>query len=65
MSDDLRFDVRVLAHRKRRGELTDEEINKYLGGLADDAEHGEETETVFTASFAQRAANEADANADE
>lgn len=54
MSDDLRFDVRTLAYRKRRGELTDAEIQKHLDSLPDDAEHGVETETQFVAAFAAR-----------
>ena len=54
MSDDLRYDVRTLAHRKRRGELSADEIAKHLSGLPDDAEHGEETSTEFVASWASR-----------
>lgn len=55
MSDDLRFDVRVMKHRVRRGELTQAEVDKHLSGLDDDAEHGEETTTQFVAAFATRA----------
>lgn len=54
MSDDMRFDVRTLAYRKRRGELTDAEIQKHLDGLPDDAERGQETETRFVAAYAAR-----------
>ena len=55
MSDDLHYDVRLLKHRIRRGELTHDEVAKHLAGLTDDAEHGEETETQFVAAFQNRA----------
>ena len=54
MTDDLKFDVRLLAHRERRGELSRTQIEKHLAGLPDDAEAGEPTTTVFTASWASR-----------
>ena len=38
MTDDLRYDVRILAYRKRRGELSHDDIEKHLATLPDDAE---------------------------
>lgn len=64
MSDDLRFDVRTIAHRKRRGELSQADIEKHLSGLPDDAEHGEETETQFVASWASRHHGDAGSDAE-
>ena len=60
MAEDMRYDVRTLAYRKRRGELSKEEVEKYLADLPDDAEHGEPTETRFAANWAARAENAAD-----
>ena len=54
MTDDLQFDVRLVKHRIRRGELTHQEVENHLSALADDAEHGEETTTEFVATFKNR-----------
>jgi len=58
MSDDLHFDVRLLKYRLRRGEITHDQVEKHLTGLADDAEEGVETETQFVAAFKNRAGQE-------
>lgn len=46
-TDENVFDVRVLEHRLRRGEITREEYDKHLAKLPDDADEGAETETRF------------------
>ena len=52
--DDMKFDVRALAYRLRRGELSTEEIDTYLSTLPDEAEEMEETTTEFVATFEER-----------
>ncbi|MEN0062521.1 MAG: hypothetical protein AAGA48_10255 [Myxococcota bacterium] len=51
---DMKFDVRTLKHRLRRGEVSVQELNAHLEELPDDAEELEETEVQFTASWAER-----------
>ena len=48
------YDVRVIEHLIRRGELTQDQVQKYLTALGDDAENAEETETLFEAHYALR-----------
>ncbi len=48
------YDVRVIEHLIRRGELTQDEVQKYLTALDDDAENCEETESLFEAHYALR-----------
>lgn len=47
MTDDLKYDVRVLAHLKRRGELDQDKLETHLDTLPDEAAHGEPTATRF------------------
>ena len=54
IANELTFDVRVLQHRKRRGEITQEQYQAYLAKLPDDSAEGAETETRFVSPFAQR-----------
>jgi hypothetical protein len=49
------FDVRTLAHRLRRGEITQAEVDAYLAALPDDSADGAETSTRFEAPFLERA----------
>jgi hypothetical protein len=52
--DDMKFDVRALNHRLRRGEVSGEEIARYLDALPDEAAEVAETKTEFVASFEER-----------
>jgi hypothetical protein len=52
--DDMKFDVRALNHRLRRGEISGEDVEKYLQNLPDDAVETEETKTEFVATFEER-----------
>ena len=51
---DMKYDVRTLKHRLRRNEITQAEYEAHLAELADDTDEYEETEVVFTASYAER-----------
>ena len=51
------YDVRVIEHLVRRGEVTQGQVEDYLKALGDEAEHGEETETAFEPHYALRALN--------
>ncbi len=51
---DMKFDLRTLKHRLRRGEITQAEYDASLAELPDESEELEETEVTFTASFAER-----------
>jgi len=51
---DMRFDVRTLDHRLRRGELTKKELEEHLDDLPDEAEEAVEAVTPFVASFEDR-----------
>ena len=51
-----KFDVRVLQHRLRRGDITREQYDAFLAQLPDESAEGVETETRFAAPFAQRGA---------
>ncbi len=64
MSEEIEFDVRTVRHHLRRQKITNDQLQKHLDGLADDADHAEETETRFVGYFEQRRAEEAD-NEDE
>lgn len=57
--DDMRFDVRVIEHAMRRNQLTRAEYEQYLASLPDDAEEGEEIETVFAETYGRNSAEEA------
>ncbi len=57
------YDVRVIEHLVRRGEVTQSEVQDYLKALGDDTEHGEETETAFEAHYALRSQNTEDEEA--
>ena len=50
MTDDLKDDVRVLSHLKRRGELDEDNLDKHLATIPDDAANGESTTTRFISS---------------
>lgn len=54
---DMRYDVRTLPHRLRRGEVSPKEVNSHLSDLADDAEEAETTEVTFSRSFEERQSN--------
>jgi hypothetical protein len=54
MTDDLRFDTRLVRHRIRRGEISHLDLTTHLAGLSDDAERGEDTTTQFVATFKNR-----------
>jgi hypothetical protein len=56
MSEEIEFDVRTVRHQLRRQKITNEQVEKYLASLPDDAEHAEETETRFVGHFEQRRA---------
>ena len=45
--EDLFHDVRLVRHHIRRQTLGSKDHDKYLDGLADSEEHGEETVTRF------------------
>jgi hypothetical protein len=51
---DMRFDVRTLDHRLRRGEISKKELNEHLHDLPDEAEEAEEVVTPFVATFEDR-----------
>ena len=51
---DMRFDVRTLDHRLRRGEITKKELEEHLDDLPDEAEEAEEGVTPFVAAFEDR-----------
>jgi len=59
------YDARVIEHLVRRGELTQNQVQEFLAALDDDAEHGEETETLFEAHYALRAENAEAATAED
>ena len=48
------FDVRVISHQMRRGEMNVKAVQKYLDSLPDDADEASETETRFTTPWAER-----------
>jgi len=48
---DMRFDVRTLDHRLRRGEITKKELDEHLKELEDDADEAVEAVTPFVATF--------------
>lgn len=52
--DDMKFDVRALNHRLRRGEIDPADVQKYLEGLPDEAAETEPTKTQFVATFEER-----------
>ena len=58
MSEDIEFDVRTVRHQLRRQKITNDQLQKRLDGLPDDAEHAEETETRFVGYFEQRREDE-------
>lgn len=51
---DMKFDVRTIKYRRRRSELTDEEVKKQLESLPDDAAEAEPTATQFVSTFEER-----------
>lgn len=53
-NDESLFDVRVLDHRLRRGDISREQYEAFLAKLPDDADAGTGTETVFTTPYAER-----------
>jgi hypothetical protein len=52
--DDMKFDVRTIKYRKRRNELTDQDVQKELDTLPDEAAEAEPTTTQFVATFEER-----------
>jgi hypothetical protein len=63
MSEKIIYDVRVIEHLIRRGEVTQGQLQDYLKALGDDAELGETTETTFEAHYALRSQNTKDEEA--
>jgi len=61
----MKFDIRVVPHHMRRGELTDEEYEAFLATLPDDADECVPTETTFSTPAADRLAAEAKADAEQ
>jgi hypothetical protein len=57
--DDFQFDVRILAHRLRRGQLTQAEIDAHKASLPDEADEAVESQIRFTTPYADRARGEA------
>lgn len=51
---DLRFDLRLIEQRIRRGTVTADEYKKFLEALPDDADHGEPCKVQFVASFGDK-----------
>ncbi len=45
--EESNFDVRLVRHQIRRGVVSQDDVDKHLNALPDDAEKGEETETRF------------------
>ncbi|MEQ1504131.1 MAG: hypothetical protein ABMB14_17950 [Myxococcota bacterium] len=52
--EDMKFDVRSMKYRQRRGEISDEELAKHLASIPDEASEAEETRTQFVATFEER-----------
>lgn len=65
MSEEIEFDVRTVRHQLRREKITNEQLQKHLSALTDDADHAEETETRFVGYFEQRRAEEGEGGDDE
>ena len=53
-ADDMLYDVRTLKYRKRRNELTDQDVQKQLDSLPDEAAEAEPTTTHFVATFEEK-----------
>jgi hypothetical protein len=51
---DMKFDVRTLKYRRRRNEVSEEELKKELDALPDEAEEAEPTATQFISTFEDR-----------
>ena len=51
---DMKFDVRTLDHRVRRGEITKKELEEHLDELPDEADEAVEAVTPFVSSFEDR-----------
>lgn len=51
---DMKFDVRTLDHRVRRGEITKKELEEHLDELPDEADEADEAVTPFVSSFEDR-----------
>ena len=47
--EDMKFDVRSLKHRMRRGELTPADVQAHLSTLPDEGAEAEPTRTEFSA----------------
>ena len=54
MSNDTRFDSRVLEFALRRKEITHQDIQTHLEALPDEAEEAVDMEVVFATPFADR-----------
>jgi hypothetical protein len=52
--EDVRFDVRMIEVRLRRGEVTAEEYKKHLDALPDDAAEAEPSKVHFVSSYADK-----------
>jgi len=48
------FDVRVIEHHLRRGTITQEQYQAFLDDLPDEVDEGDETETRFSPTWAER-----------
>lgn len=53
-NDDAQFDVRIIEHAVRRGQMTWKEVDAHLADLPDEADEAAEVETTFQATFAKR-----------
>ncbi len=57
-NDDAKFDVRIIEHSIRRGQMTFKDFDDHLADLPDEAEEATEMETTFQATFAKRRKSE-------
>ena len=51
------YDVRVRNYNLRRGRISHKEVNSFLEGLPDDAEHAVDTETHWATPYQSRMAD--------
>ena len=57
-NDDAKFDVRIIEHAIRRGQMTFKEVDDHLADLPDEADEAAEMETTFQAIYARRRRHE-------
>lgn len=51
LREEMKFDVRTLKFRLRRNEISQEQLQKHLEALPDEAAEAEPTSTQFVATF--------------